>query len=197
MSLVRGQHRHFVRAERSARREELEEKWSRNFGTERPSMDLRWQFPDRWARFHVRGPGDTASDEGAVANLRALLLDLFEENSDPLRLVVEEYGVNTFEGGWSKALPINLFAWRRVPRDEYYPGTVYYWAGTVADDDLLDAVLVKAAKEESYAVLTDAEVSAAFCPYWAGVDIIFRSSHLRDRFVDAHRDLLPPDCAQF
>lgn len=152
------------------------------------------RFPERWARFHVRGRGDTASDPEASANLRALLLDLFTANGDPLRLIVEEYGVNGIEGGWSKALPVDLFAWRRVPRDEYYSATVYYWAGTVADDDVIDAVLLKAAQEQCYVVITDFDVSSAFCPYWAGVDIVFGSSRERDEFVEAHRDLLSPDC---
>ncbi len=194
MSIARGKHRGFVRPEESARRERLEERWSRTFGGERPSMDLRMRFPDRWARFHVRGPGDSASDLEASDNLRALLLDLPEKGGEPMCLIVEEYGVNDLSGGWSKALPIDLFARRRMPRDEYYVGTTYYWAGTSSDGDVIDAVLLKAALDEGYFVLTDAEVSWAFCPYWAGVDIIFGSSRERDEFVDAHRDLLPPDC---
>lgn len=193
MSIVRGKHRGFVRPEESARREQLEVKWSRTFGTERPSMDLRWQFPDRCARFHVRGPGDTASDLEASDNLRALLLDLPAKRGEPMCLIVEEYGVNDLSGGWSKALSTDLFAWRRIPRDEYHAGTAYYWAGTIHDKDVIEAVLMKAALEEGYFVLTDAEVSWAFCPFWYGVDIIFGSSRERDEFVDAHRDLSPPD----
>ncbi|WP_165817985.1 hypothetical protein [Microbacterium sp. Gd 4-13] len=108
-------------------------------------------------------------------------------------MVVEEYGAADLFGGWSRALPIDLFPWRRESREHRGP-TAFSWASdTGVRQAALDAVLRSAVEERGYAIITDDRTSWAFCPYFAGVDVIFASAAERDEFVGRHGDLRPKD----
>ncbi|WP_307467730.1 hypothetical protein [Microbacterium sp. SORGH_AS_0505] len=107
-------------------------------------------------------------------------------------MIVEDYGVLDMAGGWSKSVPVDSFAWRKLPVDEDGIAVAYYWASEWPSPQAVNQAFLKIVAEEGYAVLTDKEVTWAFVPYWAGVDIIFPSSQERDEFVNAHRDLLAP-----
>jgi hypothetical protein len=52
-------------------------------------------------------------------------------------------------------------------------------------------VLEQAVADHGYALALDFRAGWAFCPYYAGVDIIFQSSAERDDFADRHQALLP------
>ncbi len=105
-------------------------------------------------------------------------------------MFVEDYGVLDMAGGWSKSIAVDSFPWRKLPVDEDGIAVAYYWASEWPSPQAVNQAFLKIVAEEGYAVFTDKKVTWAFCPYWAGVDIIFPSSQERDEFVNAHRDLL-------
>jgi hypothetical protein len=186
---AQGRRRTFRRPEDSDRRRQLDTEWGRSFAECAPTGGaLRSQLSGRWARFHIRGDEDAASDDEAVTTLRGLLDDLRRDGDQPLRLIVQEYGSGDLYGGWSKSLPVELFAWRTV-KDEW---PTFYWASDPAAETLpLEPVFMSGVQERGYAVITDETLTWAFCPYWAGVDVIFASPSQRDDFVAAHLSLSP------
>jgi hypothetical protein len=185
---VRRRRRVFSVSEASDRRVALDHAWDSAFPGAAPEAgSLRSLFPERWARFHTRGLHDEGADEEAVETLRLLLADLRGDRS-PVQLIIEEYGAGDMFGGWSKTLPIELFPWRRMRLD----GWLYFWASDViVDPEDLDPVLEHAVRQEAYSLIIDHQ-GWVFCPYFAGVDIIFRTSTERDDFAHQHSDVLPP-----
>jgi hypothetical protein len=193
LRFARGRRRVFRVAEDSDRRRGLDAGWDDAFGGCAPDGGaLRSRFPERWARFHVRGDGDDAPDAEAAVTLRTLLDDLRGEGDRPLRVFVEEYGATDLYGGWSRSLPIDFFPWRRESPERRGP-TLFSWASDPGvQPAALDAVLRSAVEERGYAIIADDQNKWAFCPYYAGVDVIFASTEERDEFVARHRALLPP-----
>ncbi len=189
LDFVRGRHRTFRHVEQSSRRRKLEERWSRSFPGAPATGHLRDLFPERWARFHIRGPHDAAFDIDAAKTLRSLLDELSQERNWKVQMIAQEGGAGDFFSGWSKSVPADFFPWRKSPADEDGPA-IYYWASGRISPQAVNHALLKVVAEEGEAVFTDKKVTWAFCPYWAGVDIIFPSSQERDEFVNAHRDLL-------
>jgi hypothetical protein len=187
---VRGRHRVFSVAEASDRRAALDLAWDSAFPGGTPTAgSLRADFPERWARFHTRGLDDEGTDQEALATLRLLLGDLRADRSH-VQLIIEEYGAGDMFGGWSKTLPIALFPWRRVRRDGWW---LYFWASDpIVDQELLDPVLESAVTQESRSLIVDHRAGWVFCPYFAGVDIVFRTAAERSAFAHRHGAVLAP-----
>lgn len=102
--------------------------------------------------------------------------------------MVQEYGAGDLCGGWSRSLPVDLFPWRRE-RDE---SPIFHWASDPAAGPVpLEEAFMQGVQGYGYVVVTDEPASWAFCPYWAGVDVIFASTAQRDDFVAAHMPLRP------
>jgi hypothetical protein len=166
----------------------LDSAWDAAFPGANPDGG-RIRGSERWARFHIRGADDEASDAEALRVLRGLLDDLRGGDESPVRVLATDYGARDLSGGWSKRMPVDLFPWRRW-RDE--PGMPHFF--TWASEPLplsaqLQPVLMCAVQEDGYPIVTDADVTWAFCPYFAGVDIVFPDTEQRERYVATHASL--------
>lgn len=141
VDLLRGRHRTFRHVEQSTRCRKLEETWSASFPGAPATGLLRDLFPERWARFHIRGPHDAAFDIDAAKTLRSLLDDLSRERHWKIRMIAEGCGVGDF-GGWFKSIPANFFPWRESPADKEGPAA-YYWASDYISPQAVNEAFLK------------------------------------------------------
>lgn len=190
----------FTEPESSDRARRLTARWSELWPDSEPAGHLfKWQYPERWIRFHTLPEGKRYADTPAEyevilgRHLTALGELVAPDEVSELLLIAEEWGRYGYAGGWTQNTTVEWWPWRTYTdpeedEDGLPPNTTYFWVGGVATMDELASLLRGAADDQAEFIVAPQTLDWIYVPYDGGADVLHTDLSRRDAFESAHAD---------